>query len=335
MKQRRLKYALGMIIFVFLICLMPNYEMKANAAKEVPIDYTPISTVEDLNMININPHGKYMLTNDIDLSSVTEGNGWKPLKAFTGVLDGNGYKIRNMTFHGELSSDYYNEYGEAEIGFFKYVRGTVRNIAFTNVNIDISMKQDYSDNSHIGILCGSAGDGAANYPASIEQCYTTGSIKVKVNAFSKCFPSVGGLVGRLMDNGYISDCYTDVRIHVIDSYTEVSDGSKHGNVKFNVGGISAINWYDDNMCRNCYARGSITATADRVTLAMIADGAYNEPSQNCYYLSSSGGDEYATSLTENQMKIAIYYEGFDFENIWFLDANSFYPYPQLRSCMHN
>ena len=36
-------------------------------------------------------------------------------------------------------------------------------------------------------------------------------------------------------------------------------------------------------------------------------------------------------MTAAQMKIERIYTGFDFENVWFLDRNSEYPYPQLKN----
>ena len=65
--------------------------------------YTVIKTAQDLDNIRNDLDGKYILMNDIDLSSYSN---WDPIgevdvdtgtgQGFTGVLDGNGYTISNL-----------------------------------------------------------------------------------------------------------------------------------------------------------------------------------------------------------------------------------------------
>ena len=55
-------------------------------------------------------------------------------------------------------------------------------------------------------------------------------------------------------------------------------------------------------------------------------------SLKCYYETGKGTDGYATALTPAMMKEASSYTGFDFSNTWFIDSNSYYPYPQLVKC---
>jgi hypothetical protein len=71
------------------------------------------------NTISQNMGGKIMLANDIDCTGKT----WSPLNRFTGVLDGNGHTIKN------LSVSYNSQY----TGMFRYAQGaTIRNIRFLN-----------------------------------------------------------------------------------------------------------------------------------------------------------------------------------------------------------
>ena len=60
-------------------------------------------------------------------------------------------------------------------------------------------------------------------------------------------------------------------------------------------------------------------------------------STNCYYLDGSA-DCYCTALStiknnlhNSQMKTEEAFVGFDFNNVWIVDANSDYPYPQLKN----
>ena len=69
---------------------------------EVVSAKTTIRTVEDLE--NISLDGDYVLGNDINLA----GQNWEPIgQVFSGSLDGNGYKISNLTKNCKNSPIFY------------------------------------------------------------------------------------------------------------------------------------------------------------------------------------------------------------------------------------
>ncbi len=90
----------------------------------VPAGYTGIYTAEDLKNIRDNMRGKYILMNDVDLSGID----WVPLEApstaiapdFDGILDGNGYTIRNLSCTGE-----------SKAALFESNSGIIKNLALT------------------------------------------------------------------------------------------------------------------------------------------------------------------------------------------------------------
>ena len=92
-----------------------------------------ISNVSQLNAISTAPNGHYRLVNDIDLTGIP----WFTLcdnTPFSGVLDGNGYSINNMTITSHNSNMY---------ALFGYVTGTIKNLKLNDVNINISSGQPY------------------------------------------------------------------------------------------------------------------------------------------------------------------------------------------------
>lgn len=83
----------------------------------VPAGYTGIYTAQDLANISQNMAGKYILMNDIDLSGIA----WKALKdRFTGILEGNGYTIRNLSCTDEATA-----------ALIDRNYGTIQNLALT------------------------------------------------------------------------------------------------------------------------------------------------------------------------------------------------------------
>ncbi len=218
---------------------------------------TAISSRAELSAITGN--GKYYLTKDIDLS----GANWVPLcqeTPFTGVLDGNGYTIKNM----KINSYQYN-------GLFGQMHGIVKNLKLTGVSINHSS----STSSYVGAISGHSHSG----DTEISNCSVTGTISASASTATL---RAGGIMGYGF--GVIKNCFVNVNM----------TSSSSGNSAVNMGGIvgesdSAITII------NCYKLGtmnikgtaSTSGTEDRAISiysgGIIGDGAGgNNRIENCY-----------------------------------------------------
>lgn len=124
--------------------------------------YTFIRTAEEFNDIRNNLSGKYVLLNNIDLSSYSE---WAPIgetkeSAFTGILDGNGNTVSGLNI---------TKCTNGVAGLFGYNKGTVRNL---NVSGNINANATGSENN-VGYIGGIVGYNIG----TIENCRN----KVSVN----------------------------------------------------------------------------------------------------------------------------------------------------------
>ena len=122
-----------------IIC---NVDERYDFGEEV--NYIPITTAEQLKKIGSNeileingvsrqfaPNASYELVNDIDLA----GQNWTPISNFTGLLEGNNHKIKNLTIHKTV------EYTPDEtycFGLFANMSGYVRNLTLDNVDIEVN-----------------------------------------------------------------------------------------------------------------------------------------------------------------------------------------------------
>ena len=80
---------------------------------------------------------------------------------------------------------------------------------------------------------------------------------------------------------------------------------------------------------NCYNAGSVTGGTSYIGGAV---GNATGTVTSCYYLSDgSMTDAVAVGLTAEQMKQQSFYEGFDFETVWGIDAGINNGFPYLRS----
>lgn len=150
-----------LLTLAMLVGLLPALSPQAEAAADdatallqevstktsVPSGYTPIYDADDLANIANDMTGKYILMNDIDLSGIN----WKPLKAkstkglttsFTGILEGNGYTIRNLSCTDEVSAGLFDE----------NYNGTIQNLALTGT---VTVTNTNHFNGYAAGLCAS------------------------------------------------------------------------------------------------------------------------------------------------------------------------------------
>lgn len=201
-------------------------------AEAIAAGYTVIKTAQDLQNINNDMSGKYILMGDIDLSGIsnwtplgiTELNNYQRPTAFTGELNGNGFVIKNMTVNLTSTND--------NSGLFAKLQGAViKNLGMENVNIN-------SSSYNTGAIAGAAEDGTV-----ISNSYVKGNIAGT--------SAVGGLVGTLITESRIETSYADVNVSLNSGYSGYT-GS--------VGGL--VGTSNNSTIENSYAKGTLTSLSN-------------------------------------------------------------------------
>lgn len=181
--------------------------------------------------------------------------------------------------------------GDSKSSVFNYCYNT-GNISSSNSS---SIPYVYS-----GGICG-------NSSCSINYCYNTGNISSS-NSSSSQFVRLGGICGCLSSYS-INNCYNTGNISSSTSNGEVYSG-----------GIAGI------------SNGSIIGCYNIGTATYGIKGAGKGNITNCYYLSTAGSSNTgAKALTKAQLQLEMCMPNFDFENIWVIDKDTEYKYPQLIS----
>ncbi len=210
--------------------------------------YTVIKSAEDLAAIagNIVERedgtkyitGNFILMGDIDLAGVD----WSPIGSdeipFTGSLNGNGFKISNLTINADDGANTGNVglFGVTENASFSnlvledvnintpetYSKGSVGALighAKGSTNVDnISVTGDITGFQKVGGLIGTLGT-QDTYGAGFANINEKSNItNVKVNVDVKADYYAGGIVGRIADNGwqevFMNNCTADGNINV-------------------------------------------------------------------------------------------------------------------------
>ncbi|WP_171051149.1 GLUG motif-containing protein, partial [Halomonas sp. ATBC28] len=262
--------------------------------------YTALLNIDQLQAMQNDLAGRYLLGLDIDASATkdwNEGAGFDPVgdafTHFTGTFDGLGHTLSDLTI---------NRPNADQIGLFGYVDrgGTLRHIGLVDGSVtgrDIvgglvgrnngSIKRAYatgavSGNGYIGGLVG------YNPSGTITDAYATGATSGD--------QTVGGLVG-INSSGTIANAY--------------ATGAVSGNDY--VGGLVGIN---NSTIANAYATGAVSGNDSVGGLVGWNEGtitdAYWNTETTGQAISAGGG----TGLTTAQMFEASNLEGFDFDTVW-------------------
>ncbi len=143
---------------------------------------TTISTCQQLQAMQLNPNGSFVLGGHIDCSQSrtwNNGAGFDPIKNFGGTLDGRGYSIRNLFINRPSQ---YNVGLIANFTEIAFSPGTVTNLRVANATVTGAV--------NVGILIG-------------ETVVSPGLIKIsrvrvdgKATSALRGDANVGGLIGR-------------------------------------------------------------------------------------------------------------------------------------------
>ena len=261
-----------------------------NPETEVPVDYYVdtvgnyvVATeqglqaiVEDINAGELPADSKIVLDTDIDLNNMRSlVSNWTPLgseeQPYTGIFDGNGHTIKNLTLVEEEAKE-----GKAHIGFISFAKdATIKNVTFENVTINIPCLDIDHAQGHIGAVVGSL-EGTS----TIENVTVKGDIKIEATQTANGASRVAAVVGG---NTYAN--VTIKNVHVIanaGSYVKANNntgaiaGQLQGKTvyencssnidvtvnKFFAGGIVGLAGTHDKFI-NCHTTGNIAVVAGR------------------------------------------------------------------------
>lgn len=302
-----IKHILSIVLVFVLSFGMCSFAL-ADENAETPEGYTPIYSAEDLDNIRNDLDGKYILMNDIDISSYEN---WEPIgsekEPFTGDFDGNGFRIMNLT---------------SENGFFASVNGAmINNLGVYNCNTNGNIRP-------INRYKGGVADNAHN--SIFENCYVTGNISGttgngQIAIAYRFYP--GGLVG-FSEASCFKNCYSNVDFSL--EYTIMGP--------YAAGGLVGQAKDSEFIC--CYSTPKFnekfighgnTEGIDIYTGGLIGESISENTFKNCFYSDNSDyaigkseeNPENTKPLTEEELKNQNSYEGFDFENIWSMEEKGY------------
>ena len=217
--------------------------------------YTIITTADELQAMQDNLSGIYILMNNIDL----EGYDWTSVgttaNPFLGEFNGNGYVISNLKI---IKPD------ENDLGVFGYTgTSSISNLGLENIEIN--------GKDHCGSLVGQGG-------GTVKNCYST-------NAVISGRHIIGGLIGWDFTNS-ISFCYSNSDVSG-NGYVGALLGESYNSVDncFAVGSVTSP-WLAGGLIGKCYSKISNSYAAAKVSCNNDGGGLVGSAGQdlgNCYW----------------------------------------------------
>lgn len=164
--MRKYFFAVLSITVLILCGVLTGCSSKSGNGNDNTLTVIDISNAEELK--NIDEDGNYRLVNDIDIS----GEEWIPIEIYYGTFDGCDFTIKGLKITES----------EDSIGLFKTLRGKVKNLNLTDVQINCS-----GEGETIGAVCG-VNDG------EIDNVSVNGTIDAPY------YINVGGIAGENYEN---------------------------------------------------------------------------------------------------------------------------------------
>lgn len=213
-----------------------------------------IHNIYGLNCIKRNLSAVYHLVRDVDASTTktsgtlywNDGKGWQPINNFSGTLEGNSHKIKNL---------YINRPNDSKVGLFGNLKYPDQAI-IGNLNlVDI----DITGLDYVGALIGYM----LNQP-TMQNCSVSGTV-----TGSTC---VGGLLGYA-ESGAVSKCSSSADVTGIDAVGGLIGNANPSNVtccyasgdvvasNSIAGGLAGIASYDC-VFSNCYSWADVSASSE-------------------------------------------------------------------------
>lgn len=253
---------IGMFSGISAFAAEKTFIKSVTVNEAVPDGYTGIRSIEELNAVRDNLEGKYILMNNLDAASIAD---WKPIgdkeAPFTGVFNGNGYTISNISI---ADSD------NKSIGLF----GEIKNAIIANVfveNISVKINYPYQVTYCIGAVAGNITS------SNILNCSADGSVDVTAGG-TFC---VGGIVGSIAEgSSTVANCLNNTSIKVTGALSD--EAFSMGIVYAHIGGIAGI-MLNGNTIKRSVNRGSIDINPRNAvyTGGICGSALYNAPITDC------------------------------------------------------
>ena len=257
-------------------------------------DHTLVASAEELfQKMAANPGEHYELTEDLDASGISDAAA-AVAGAFTGELDGNGYRIRN------LKTSLFDTLNQARVHDLVIERAAVtaqrRGILANAVNNQTVIERVFVVDSSIS----NGVDGLGAFTGELNNSVIRESASIDVSV--KGLVAAGGIAGKTAGSDtVIENCYVTGKVQ--GTYD-------HWNLGSRVGGITG--WHGGGTIRQCFTQVRLIAPARKGNGGLIGGPNTGSPRiENCLSMSTGAGYRIAGFAVLDNAENVYEYRGSD------------------------
>lgn len=187
-------------------------------------------------------YGNYKIMCDIAMSGY-----WTPVPyLFTGTLDGGNHTLSGFKIYVSSST---SSSETRYLGMFKQISGTIKNITFKNISVNVSMAQKL----YFGLIAGSMHNNS-----TISNCHITTTSSNHITVTNTDYVTVVGSIVGYCYGGNISQCSSSINLTVRNNKSNY------------VGGLIGID--TSGAVSRCWTEGSINTSSSGASSDMLVGG---------------------------------------------------------------
>lgn len=286
------------------------------------VESIAVSSADALKAIVQDTAANYHLTRDINLN----GEVWTPIEDFTGILNGNSFKIYNFTMSNANCQRF---------GFFATNHGEIRNLTLSDFSFTcIDKNNDISEHSY-GTLIGENSGKVMNCHVESSVVSIDFSITATESNDSFVAMNAGGLIGKNFETGLISNCSSDTEILLdLSSANRTTNGywGRYCNL--------VINYYAGGLCGSNYGNLNYSSSSGSMEISASGTGQHVTYSGNLnveMYAKFGGLVGYNSGLCERgyaQFEINANESTFDRASYWlYIGGFISYNIGEVKECL--
>ena len=159
--------------------------------------YSGTYVYDETSLKNIGTSGTYHIVKDIEMTGT-----WTPKDTFSGTIDGHGHTITGVKYNVRIDN---GTNTVINFGFFRELTGTVKNVTFEKISMEIVKVKDAQHNLNVGGVAGYLNGGTLENVHMVDP-YVYAEHMRDVEASGNYSNAFAGSVVGFMSGGTVKNC---------------------------------------------------------------------------------------------------------------------------------
>ena len=208
--------------------------------------YSGTYVYDSASLKKITGTGNYHIVKDIEVSG-----DWTPIDTFSGTIDGHGHTIKNVKYAIRTSGTN----SDTNFGFVRILTGTIKNVTFDAISIEIVKSKDGIHNNNVGGVAGYVNGGTIDN-VHMTSPYVWSEHHRDAVSSGDYINSFAGAVAGFMSSGTIKNCSVSGSGSI---WATAKKATKSADAQAYAGGV--IGYMSGGTVSNCSRSDGVSVTS--------------------------------------------------------------------------